>query len=99
MDTGNPPLKTKILLESNPLKSRILVRRLAVQGTVELCQDRKGPSRAAEGSGPSPKRGRAVLLSIQNCSPLGEGSRGTRCRSAQHIEEATASSKLDSRAG
>ena len=27
---GIPPLKTKIMLESNPLKSRILVRRLAV---------------------------------------------------------------------
>ena len=27
---GNPPLKIKIMLESNPLKSRILVQRLAV---------------------------------------------------------------------
>ena len=31
MGLGIPPLKIKILLESNPLKSRILVRRLAVQ--------------------------------------------------------------------
>ena len=30
MDMRIPPLKSKILLESNPLKSRILVRRLAV---------------------------------------------------------------------
>ena len=30
MDIRIPPLKTKIMLESNPLKSRILVRRLAV---------------------------------------------------------------------
>ena len=27
---GNPPLKTKIIFESSPLKSRILVRRLAI---------------------------------------------------------------------
>ena len=31
MGLGIPPLKIEILLESNPLKSRILVRRLAVQ--------------------------------------------------------------------
>ena len=30
MDMRIPPLKIKILLESNPLKPRILVRRLAV---------------------------------------------------------------------
>ena len=30
MDMGSPPLEIKILLESNPQKSRILVRRLAV---------------------------------------------------------------------
>ena len=30
MGPGIPPLDTKILLESNPMKSRILVRRLAV---------------------------------------------------------------------
>ena len=30
MDMRIPPLKIKIMLESNPLKSRILVRRLAV---------------------------------------------------------------------
>ena len=30
MDMIIPPLKLKIMLESNPLKSRILVRRLAV---------------------------------------------------------------------
>ena len=29
MDLGIPPLRFKILLESNPLKSRVLVRRLA----------------------------------------------------------------------
>ena len=32
MGLGIPPLKTKILLESNPLTSIILVRRLAVLG-------------------------------------------------------------------
>ena len=32
MRLGIPPLKIKILLESNPLKSRIVVRRLAVEG-------------------------------------------------------------------
>ena len=31
MDMRVPPLKIKIMLESNPLNSRILVRRLAVQ--------------------------------------------------------------------
>ena len=31
VDLGIPPLRIKILLESNPLKSRILVRRLAVR--------------------------------------------------------------------
>ena len=31
MDLGIPPFKIKIMLESNPLKSRILVRKLAVQ--------------------------------------------------------------------
>ena len=34
MDMIIPLLKMKILLESNPLKSRILVRRLAVQAAV-----------------------------------------------------------------
>ena len=33
MDMRIPPLKIKILLESNPLKSRILVQRLAVRLT------------------------------------------------------------------
>ena len=38
MDMRIPPLKIKILLESNPLKSRILVRRLAVTKTpVQVC--------------------------------------------------------------
>ena len=32
MGLGIPPLKIKILLESNSLKSRILVWRLAIQG-------------------------------------------------------------------
>ena len=31
MDVRIPPLEVKILLESNPLESRILVRRLAVR--------------------------------------------------------------------
>ena len=35
MGLGIPPLKIKILLQSNPLKSRILVRRLAVVGLFE----------------------------------------------------------------
>ena len=30
MDMGLPSLKLKVMLESNPLKARILVRRLAV---------------------------------------------------------------------
>ena len=33
MDLRIPPLEIKIMLESNPLKSRILVRRLAVGST------------------------------------------------------------------
>ena len=33
MGLGIPPIKFKIMLESNPLKSRILVRRLAVNPT------------------------------------------------------------------
>ena len=32
MDMRIPPLNIEIMLESNPLKSRILVRRLAVGG-------------------------------------------------------------------
>ena len=36
MDMRIPPLKIKILLGSNPLKSRILVRRLAVDGPTGL---------------------------------------------------------------
>ena len=31
MDLGIPPLKFEIVVESNPLKSRILARRLAVR--------------------------------------------------------------------
>ena len=34
MDLGIPTLMLKILLESNPLKSRILARRFAVQETL-----------------------------------------------------------------
>ena len=48
MDMRIPPLRIKILLESNPLKSRILVRRLAVYGLRQIwptpermCQDFK----------------------------------------------------------
>ena len=36
MGLGIPPLKSKILLESNPLKSMILVRRLTVAGAADL---------------------------------------------------------------
>ena len=46
MDMRIPPLKGKILLESNPLKSRTLVRRLAVQGGVThlpICPLRPSP--------------------------------------------------------
>ena len=32
MDMSIPPLRIKILLESDPLKSRVLVRRLAIEG-------------------------------------------------------------------
>ena len=35
MDMRIPPLKIEILLESNPLKSRILVRRLAIAVSVK----------------------------------------------------------------
>ena len=36
MDVRIPPRKLKIMLESNPLKSRILVRRLAVDSAVDM---------------------------------------------------------------
>ena len=42
MDLRIPPLKLKILLESSPLKSRILVRRLAVKGLDRSLQRRVG---------------------------------------------------------
>ena len=42
MDMTIPPLESKTLLESNPLKSRILVRRLAVR---ESRSRGKGPPR------------------------------------------------------
>ena len=38
MDTRIPRLKLKIMLEANPLKSRILVRRLAVMRAARLAQ-------------------------------------------------------------
>ena len=37
MDMRIPPLIIKIMLESNPLKSRIFVRRLAVQTVTRRC--------------------------------------------------------------
>ena len=36
MDMRIPPIKIKIMLESNPLKSRILVRRLAERGPCNM---------------------------------------------------------------
>ena len=36
MGLGIPPLRLKILLQSNPLKPRILVRRLAVAASVRV---------------------------------------------------------------
>ena len=39
MDMRIPPLKIKIMLESNPLKSRILVQRLAVLPRGEIPPD------------------------------------------------------------
>ena len=45
MDMRIPPLKIKILLESDPPKSIILVRRLAV----EACRHTEGDSAAPEG--------------------------------------------------
>ena len=39
MDMKIPPLKFEILLESNPLKSRILVRRLAVSEKQDFSGD------------------------------------------------------------
>ena len=45
MDMRIPRLKIKILLESHPLKSRILVRRLAVQGK-QNSQETRGASSA-----------------------------------------------------
>ena len=49
MDMRIPPLKLKILLESNPLKSRILVERLAVLQEGESCaRDRRVAPSASE---------------------------------------------------
>ena len=49
MDMRMPPLKIKILLESNPLKSRIVARRLAVgQGRIMTGQDRAGSDRIGQ---------------------------------------------------
>ena len=39
MDLRIPPLKIKVLIEPNPLKSRILVRRLAGQSELKLYND------------------------------------------------------------
>ena len=36
MGLGIPPLKLKMMLESNPMKSRILVRGLAVSGSANV---------------------------------------------------------------
>ena len=57
MDFGSPPLKIKIMLESNPPKCRILVLRLAVPRSVksskpwDSCPD-PGSFRAFGGLGP-----------------------------------------------
>ena len=50
MDMRIPPLKTKIMLESNPLKSRILVRRLAVLQRCVVCLSTVSRSSASDGS-------------------------------------------------
>ena len=42
MDMRIPPLKLKIMLESNPLKSRILVQRLAVMTQLTHTQQSQG---------------------------------------------------------
>ena len=48
MDMRIPPLKTKFMLESNPLKSRILVQRLALgQHTDKPCHCAGGAAAAA----------------------------------------------------
>ena len=54
MDMRMPPLKTKIMLESNPLKSRIFVRRLAGMGCLQSL-----PGAFAEPPGPSWAAGEA----------------------------------------
>ena len=55
LSLGIPPLKLKILLESNPLKSRILVRRLAVP-TADY-SPRKLCVHATRASGPGKRTG------------------------------------------
>ena len=47
MDIEIPPLELKIMLESNPLKSRILARRLAVSTLSRLAATPKPDVRAA----------------------------------------------------
>ena len=53
MDMRIPPLKIKILLESNPPKSRILVRRLAVWKQAAVCL---APSCRRDPPGSHPRR-------------------------------------------
>ena len=72
MGLGIPPLKIKILLASNPLKSRILVRRLAV---ARGDGGGRWPGRAARGT--TERLGEGALLSskrlVLGCSAWGGG--------------------------
>ena len=51
MGPGIPPLKLKMMLESNPLESRILVRRLAAKSDlrISIWESRPNLSRACLG--------------------------------------------------
>ena len=73
MGLGIPPLTFKILLESNPLKARVLVRRLAVASQSNSRQNagsilRRDPKKASRRAAPrraAPRRAalrRATLL-------------------------------------
>ena len=63
MDMRIPPLKFKIMLESSPLKSRVLVRGLAVLAAGSVIPP--PPSAAAGAGAPSAKRRRPVQLTMQ----------------------------------
>ena len=67
MDPGIPPLIIKLMLESNPLKSRILVRRLAVS-----CRPLAKPRRAGR-SGTLPIHPRARDHPVPQCLEEAEG--------------------------